>query len=247
VSTDPGDSGDGELIGEQIDFYRADAEPFDRWLTRLLTEGNDAPAARAYRAGRALIGGVFERGAPLGHVLEIAAGTGRLVDLYARHAESVVLLDASPESLAIAARRLDAAAPVDLVAADVFAWEGGRTFDTIVFAAWLHHVPRARLDTFWHTVRSLLAAGGRVIFDFPDASLPTTARAEMPAEPSTAYGFYAPVDGVGTRDHFGRRWRVVHHVWDRDDLARRLHDLGWTMNVLGPGLADNMLWADAHR
>jgi signal transduction histidine kinase len=42
------------------------------------------------------------------------------------------------------------------------------------------------------------------------------------------------VDGVGTRDHFGRRWRVVHHVWDRDDLARRLHDLGWTMNVLGP-------------
>jgi SAM-dependent methyltransferase len=245
MRTDAGDTGDGALLAEQIDFYRADAEPFDRWLGGLLTEGNDAPAARAYRAGRDLIGGVFERGAPLGNVLEIAAGTGRLVDVYARHAESVVLLDASPESLAIAARRLDAATPTSCVAADIFSWEGGRTFDTIVFAAWLHHVPQARFDAFWHRVRSLLAIDGRVVFDFPDASLPSTAGEEIPAEPSAAYGFYAPVDGVGTRDHLGRRWRVVHHVWDRDDLARRLQGLGWTMNVLGPGLADTLLWADA--
>src|SRR4051794_35894251 len=113
-----GDRRDSELLAEQIDFYRADAESFDAWLAGLLDEDNDDPTAVTYRAGRARIAHTFSKLAPLGQVLEIAAGTGRLVDLYAAHCQSMVLLDTSPESLAIAERRLGAAETIRFVEAD---------------------------------------------------------------------------------------------------------------------------------
>jgi SAM-dependent methyltransferase len=241
--------GDGELLAEQLDFYRADAEPFDRWLAGLLAEDNQEATARSYRAGRARIARIFEQCSPLGRVLEIAAGTGRLVDLYAPHADSVVLLDASRESLAIAARRLETAQHVSFVEGDVFVWDGdGHIFDTVVFTAWLHHVPRTLFDTFWRKVHSWLAGGGRVIFDFPDVNnAPRGSTETPPPEPSDAYSFYAPIDGISIRDHGGRRWRVVHNLWDPDELSSRLDGLGWTMKVLENGLFANVLCAEAHR
>ena len=89
---------DEELLVEQRDFYQADAKSFDDWLASLMAEHNDEPAAVAYRAGRQIIARAFTERAPLGRVLEIAAGTGRLVELYAPHADSVVLLDSSPKA-----------------------------------------------------------------------------------------------------------------------------------------------------
>jgi SAM-dependent methyltransferase len=244
-----GDSTVEEQLAEQQEFYRADAEPFDEWLGSLVDEGNDEPAALGYRAGRALISDLLERWAPLGRVLEIAGGTGRLAELYVPHAASAVLLDTAPESLDIARRRLaEHGSAVELTRADVFTWEGGRrAFDTIVFSAWLHHVPHARFETFWHIVESRLAEGGRVIFDFPDVNMTASWETDVPEEPTEEYGFYAPVDGISIRDHFGRRWRVVHNLWDPHELEARLADLGWSMTVLGPGLADNVVWATAHR
>jgi hypothetical protein len=50
---------DDELIGGQINFYREDAESFDRWLSGLLDEDNDEPVARTYRAGRERIAHAF--------------------------------------------------------------------------------------------------------------------------------------------------------------------------------------------
>lgn len=240
---------DEELLAEQRDFYRADAESFDDWLASLIEEHNDEPAAAAYRVGRQSMARAFEERAPLGRVLEIAAGTGRLVELYVPHAESVVLLDSSPESLAIAARRLAPAnRGVTTVEADVFAWDAsGQTFDTIVFSAWLHHVPHSQFERFWELVASLLTGGGEVVFDFPDEHMPPGGLAEIPEDPTEAYAFYAPVDGVSLRDHYGRRWRVVHNLWDPRELSFRLRTLGWEMTILGPGLCDNMLWASAHR
>ena len=250
---DPGvnaddDATDGALLAEQIDFYRADAEAFDRWLAELLAEDNDELVARTYRAGRSRIARIFQQRAPLGRVLEIAAGTGRLVELYVPHADAVVLLDASPESLAIAAGRLNSVQAIRFVEADIFTWDGaGEAFDTIIFTAWLHHVPHARLAAFWSKLQSLLAAGGRVIFDVPDANVTPPGRSEIPPEPSDEYGFYAPADGISIRDHFGRRWRVVHNLWDLEELSSRLGELGWAVEHLGVGLFSNVVWAEAER
>ena len=43
--------------------------------------------------------------------------------------------------------------------ADIFDWKHDDTFDTIVFSAWLHHVPDSRFfAAFWTKVQTLLAA-----------------------------------------------------------------------------------------
>jgi SAM-dependent methyltransferase len=239
--------GNGELIEEQIDFYRADAAAFDDWLVTLLDAHNHDPIARNYRAGRERVTQLFARRAPLGDVLEIAAGTGRLAELYVPHADSALLLDTSAESLAIAARRLDSDPRITFQEADIFEWQHARSFDTIVFCAWLHHVPDTRFSTFWSTVQTLLAQGGRVIFDFPDAEVRPPGKVEIPAAPTEEYGFYAPQDGISVRDHFGRRWRVIHNLWHRDELSSRLDDLGWNVEFLGTGLFENIVWAEATR
>jgi hypothetical protein len=55
------------------------------------------------------------------------------------------------------------------------------------------------------------------------------------------------LDGTSIRDHAGRRLRVIHNLWDSDDLRSRLATLGWKMSVIGTGLFDNILWASARR
>jgi len=150
--------------------------------------------------------------------------------------------------LTIAARRANTAPQITLVEADIFDWDtDGQRFDTVVFTAWLHHVPQARFDRFWAKVESLLAEGGRVIFDFANGNVAPGARWEIPSEPGQAFSGYAPRDGVSIRDQFGKRWRVVHNHWDPNELSSRLGELGWTINVLGKGLFANLDWAEAHR
>jgi SAM-dependent methyltransferase len=235
------------LLREQQAFYRADAEPFDRWLTTLIDDRNQDPTARRYRQGRSFLAALFEQRRPLGNVLEIAAGTGLLAPLYVPHATAAVLLDGSPESLELAARRLSGLQQCRLVAADVFDWSGdGQRFDTVIFSAWLHHVPHRRFGAFWDTVRSLLAPGGTVIFDYPDARRPTGAHGAVPDEPAPEYRVYQPIDGISTRDLDGTRWKVVHNLWRAEDLRHRLATAGWTMSdIEGPGLFDNTRWATA--
>jgi SAM-dependent methyltransferase len=243
---DPDD--DAVLLAEQRRFYQADAPTFDAWLSSLLDESNDEPVAVTYRDGRSRLAEVFAQRAPLGHLLEIAAGTGRLAQLHLPHVASAVLLDSSSDSLTIAGARLAPAERCTLVEADVFAWDApARTFDTVVFSAWLHHVPHSRFEEFWGLVASLLAEGGEVLFDFPDVTLPLAGHTEVPPDPVATYRFYAPEDGTSLRDLDGRRWRVVHHLWDRDELAARLRELGWEMSIVGPGQFADVVWASARR
>jgi ubiquinone/menaquinone biosynthesis C-methylase UbiE len=116
---------------------------FDRWLTSLLDERNDDSTARHYRCARLAFQTELADRSPLAHVLDIAAGTGRLAELYLPFASSAVLLDTSAESLGLAADRPRNSTPSPtFVEADIFAWDpAGQTFDTIIFSAWLHHVP----------------------------------------------------------------------------------------------------------
>lgn len=239
---------DDDLVVEQREFYDADAADFDAWLGTLVDETNDEPAALTHRRGRRNAGALFASRAPLGHVLELAGGTGRLIDLYRPHATSVTMVDASPASIALARSRLAASPDVDLIVADVFEWDaGGRRFDTIVFAAWLHHVPESRFAPFWNRVDTLLSPGGLVVFDFPDADRPLPGHRDIAETPGDDYRFHAPANGMSIRDHRGRRWRVVHRRWSAEALDADLHDLGWEMATLGPGLASDIVWATARR
>ena len=107
-------------------------------------------------------------GAPLGRVLDVGTGTGRMAELFEPAAEAVVALDNSPEMLRLARARLQHLAPgrVELVQGDFAALPfADASFDTVLFHQVLHYAqsPEAVLAEAARVTRP----GGRVgIVDF---------------------------------------------------------------------------------
>ena len=105
---------DRALIDEQIAYYRARADEYDRTSPN---PEDDPFAAAADRIRAALRS--FE---PRGRVLELAAGTGQWTGLLAEHADDVLATDASPEMLQLNAAKV-ANPVVRYRVADAFALE----------------------------------------------------------------------------------------------------------------------------
>ncbi len=107
-------------------------------------------------------------GAPLGRVLDVGTGTGRMAELFEPAADAVVALDNSPEMLRLARARLQRLAPgrVELVQGDFAELPFvDATFDTVLFHQVLHYAqsPEAVLAEAARVTRP----GGRVaIVDF---------------------------------------------------------------------------------
>jgi SAM-dependent methyltransferase len=195
------------LVAGQIAYYRAHAPDYD-----VASLGNDDWD----RCIEALPIG--------GDVLELACGTGHWTPLLAARARSVTALDAAPEALALARRRVRGL-PVELVQADVFAWRPPRRFDTVFFAFWLTHVPPARFAGFWSMVAAALAPGGRVCF--LDARRRERAGERfVPDQPAPAV--WRPL-----RD--GSEHRVVKVYYRPGELAARLAELGWSAEIRETG------------
>lgn len=80
-------------------------------------------------------------GAPLGHLLDIGTGSGRMAELFAPHADRVIALDKSLDMLRVARAKLQnlPAASVELVQGDFGAlpFEAQR-FDTVILHQVLH-------------------------------------------------------------------------------------------------------------
>ena len=111
----------------------------------------------------ALVQAVLTPLVPRGSVLELACGTGLWTQLLAQHASRIVAVDASPETLALNAERVQSH-HVEYVVADIFSWSSEETFDLVFFSFWLSHVPESRFAEFWERVRTFLKPGGRVFF-----------------------------------------------------------------------------------
>jgi demethylmenaquinone methyltransferase/2-methoxy-6-polyprenyl-1,4-benzoquinol methylase len=136
----------------------------------------------------------------------------------------VTALDAAPEALALARRRVRGL-PVELVQADVFTWRPPRRFDTVFFAFWLTHVPPARFAAFWSMVAAALAPGGWVCF-FDDRHQAHSSERFVPDQPAPAV--WRPL-----RD--GSEHRVVKVYYRPDELAARLAELGWSAEIRETG------------
>ncbi|MDQ3512274.1 MAG: class I SAM-dependent methyltransferase [Chloroflexota bacterium] len=155
------------ILAGQRDYYRARAPEYDEWILRRgrYDHGPEMNARwfeETEQVRDALIGLDIR-----GDVLELAAGTGHWTETLARTAASVLALDASPETLAVARERLGRAGLAEKVRfeiADLFEWVPDRTYDAVVFGFWLSHVPDDRLDTFLATVASALRPGGTVFW-----------------------------------------------------------------------------------
>ncbi|HEX5296227.1 MAG TPA: class I SAM-dependent methyltransferase [Streptosporangiaceae bacterium] len=193
-----------EVLADQVAYYRRRAGEYD-----VTAYGDDVAAARA------LIARLVAEMRPVGSVLEIACGTGLWTEALAGWADTVTVIDAAPEMVAIARDRVPSA-NVSFEVADVFSWDPGTRFDVIFFSAWLSHVPANRFGQFWQFLRGLLAGGGRVLFidEHVDERVKETYVAGQE-------------EIVERRLADGRTFRVVKNFVEPAELESRLRRLGW--------------------
>ena len=237
------------LLAEQRAYYRARAPEYDDWWERrgrydrgeafqTVWETDVADAERALAGFGAT-----------GSVIEFAAGTGNWTRHLAKTASHVTALDASPETLAIAASKLERRANleggageidrVEFVTGDIFGFEPDRTYDVAFMGFWHSHVPADRLESFWALVDRCLAPDGRFfLIDNAHPSL-TQGLAGSPLEVHTT-GETA-TSGQGTIDLAGgtaertltdgRSFEIVKRYFTPDSLAEALGDLGWAVEA----------------
>jgi demethylmenaquinone methyltransferase/2-methoxy-6-polyprenyl-1,4-benzoquinol methylase len=196
---------------EQVAYYRARAAEYDA------TSYGDVRSAD--RRIAELAGDLR----PRGDLLEIACGTGVWTRHLARCATTVTALDAAPEMIALARRRVPGGT-VTFVTADVLHWAPPRRFDTVFFAFWLSHVPGSEFGRFWTLLRAALAGHGRVLFVDQH---PGTAEEEI----------YVGGSGevVERRLRDGTRHRLVKIVRGPEELTRQLTGLGWDAAIARSG------------
>jgi ArsR family transcriptional regulator len=109
--------------------------------------------------------------APLGRVLDVGTGTGRIVELFAESASRFVALDNSPEMLRLARAKIanfsaDIASKVEIKLGDFNMLPvGDGEFDTVIFHQVLHYAqdPEAVIA---EAIRTVSEDGRLVIVDF---------------------------------------------------------------------------------
>ena len=202
---------DGELIAEQIAYYRARAAEYD---------ATSMPEGDPFAAHGDAIRDALRSFEPRGRVLEIAAGTGQWTGILADYADELVVTDASPEMLALNAAKVGEHAHVHRIVADAFSLPASHDFDAVLFGFFFSHVPPARFALFWDVVSGVLAPDGRVFFT--DEAWPGVSSEE----------WIDRAAGV-TRRHLldGSPHRAVKVLWRPDELQEWLTDLGWNASV----------------
>lgn len=132
----------------------------EEWDTLRSLHGADEPVEAAL--------GALLAAAPIGRLLDVGTGTGRMAELLEPLAESVAALDNSPEMLRLARARLQHLAPgrVELVQGDFAALPfADASFDTVLFHQVLHYAQAP--ETVLAEAARVTRAGGRIaIVDF---------------------------------------------------------------------------------
>jgi demethylmenaquinone methyltransferase/2-methoxy-6-polyprenyl-1,4-benzoquinol methylase len=200
-----------DVLSAQLAYYNSRAGEYDHDLYQ-----DPASTNRIER--------LLTRLRPSGRTLELACGTGVWTKLLAERVESLTAIDGSPEMLAVARQRL-AGTAVNLVETDLFSWQPAERYETVFFAFWLSHVPPSRFESFWGTLRSALATGGRVLF--VDTG-PEEGRFER-------FVPEASVPMVQRQLRDGTAHKVVKMLYDPADLAERLAAIGWTADIRSVG------------
>jgi len=217
--TDGSDSA-SVILAEQQTYYRERAPEYDEYFLRRGRYDDGPERNRQWFAEVDAIRSALAAFAPVGEVLELAAGTGLWTSELAKYAGHVTALDGSPEALAINRSRVPATAAIEYVVNDIFRWQPDRAYDAVFFAFWLSHVPTELFEMFWDRVRSFLRPYGRVFF--VDSLHPSTA-----ALRATEQG-----DGVSVRRlNDGRAFRVVKIFYEPAALQQRLDALQWRPDV----------------
>jgi len=232
---------DDSIIEDQVAYYRARAPEYDERLVELnqyMSLGGSVGGPTDDPHGDREIASALEKLnllLPVGHVLELACGTGWWTQWLARSASLVTAVDAAPEMLALNRERV-AQSNVRYEQADLFSWRPHEQYDLVFFAFWLSHVPEDRFEGFWRLVEEALAPHGRFFFidelrnrpdlqhpdvKHPDLQHPDGAHPDLQHEEELGGGM------VNRSLKDGRTFRAVKIYHDPTELQRRLAGMGW--------------------
>jgi SAM-dependent methyltransferase len=201
------------LLDEQRAYYQARAGEYDEWWYRRGRYALDPAEERRWFADVASTELALDDFGPTGDVLELACGTGLWTRHLARHATSLVAVDASPAVLD-RNRARDLGDHVRYEQADIFEWTPPESsFDVVFFSYWLSHVPAEHFASFWAKVASALRPAGRVFL------IDSHHHAELPGH----------VQNRVLND--GREFRVVKRFWQPTDLSAAVAPLGWHLTA----------------
>ncbi|KAB7767245.1 class I SAM-dependent methyltransferase [Xanthomonas maliensis] len=149
------------LIEQQRYYDDRAAEYDDWWFRRGLFDEGDASNARWHEEA-AHVQDTLNAAALEGDILELAAGTGIWSVRLLPQARTLTLVDGSAQMLKFNPATRDPR--VRTVQADLFQWQATQTYDAVVFAFWISHVPRELLPQFLHQVAGALHVGGKFFF-----------------------------------------------------------------------------------
>ena len=215
----------GDILQDQIDYYRARAGEYDEWWFRTGRYDRGPEFNTRWRVEVATVEAALDTWLTAHRprtLIELACGTGLFTRHLAPRVPRITAVDASSEVLAINRGRV-AAANVDYIQADLFSWRPAARYDAIFFSFWLSHVPDGRFAAFWETVAAALSSRGAVYLI--DSAFDPTSTAKDHIVPG-------PDAGVVTRRlNDGREFRIVKVFWKPQALAARLATLGWSAEL----------------
>jgi SAM-dependent methyltransferase len=210
-----------DILAEQLAYYRDRAGEYDQWWFRQGRYDRGAELNALWFDDVRVVEGAFETFLDAHRprtALELACGTGLYTRLIAPKVAQLTAVDASPEVIAINRARVGRT-NVDYVEADLFAWTPPARYDLVFMSFWLSHIPDARFDALWTTVRNALRPGGHA-YVIDSAHDPTSTARDHPSPDATA--------GVVTRKlNDGRTFRIVKIFHEPAALNARLAGLGF--------------------
>jgi len=215
-----------DYLREQQSYYNYRSYDWEQWVKNYMLPVQDE------------IDSLMTRSALGCDVLEMACGTGFWTERLAARANSVTALDGSAEMLVrVRARAL---VNVHTIQADLFSWHPPTQWDAIFFAHWLAHVPSSHFESFWATVAAALLPGGHVV-------VIDVGSAEKRIEEDLRQERGVSLARRRLKD--GRRFDVVKHYWDPDELLQRLKNLGWsgTATAVGQDRGFGFIYYDLRR
>ena len=232
-------SGVDDLLASQIDYYRAHAPRYDDWWRRTGKHNLGEDYRLRWESEIAELGAILAAFAPLGDVLEFAGGTGNWTAKLVPLSESITVVDASPEAVAIARSKMGNAR-VRWLIEDIFNHSPHRRYDTVFFSFWLSHVPPERFGQFWDIVSQCLVPTGRVIF-FDNAhpalscDLPEHKKLWSESTESTLVGIDSRTDletGISSRRAADGSTYDLVKIWrSPKDLQSQMSALGWAIEA----------------
>jgi SAM-dependent methyltransferase len=228
-----------DLLASQIDYYRAHAPRYDDWWRRTGKHDLGEDYRVRWESEISQLDAVVGDLAPFGDLLEFAGGTGNWTAKLVPFSDSITVVDASPEVVAIARTKVRDP-KVSWIIDNIFDHKPERRYDTVFFSFWLSHVPPQCFDQFWDLVSQSLLPTGRVLFidnAHPSLSsdLPEHKELWSQSTESSLAGIDSRTDlvtGISSRLAADGSTYDLVKIWrSPEELSARVSALGWDIET----------------